>query len=116
MPFRLCQWRDEVDDFLAEIDTPTTARAIRLLAQLAEHGPSMTGHSKPLGKGLFELKVDHGGNAHRLIYMFWANQVVVLLWHQKKTQKLPDHVLKAARERKAKVERDEASVGRTSLN
>jgi phage-related protein len=116
VPFRLCQWREEVDDFLSEIDTPTTARAIRLLAQLAEHGSNRTGHSKALGKGLFELKVDHGSNAYRLFYMFWANQVVVLLWHQKKSQRLPDHIVKTARERKSKVERDEASIGRLKLN
>lgn len=117
MPFGLFQWGEELDDFLGEIDTATTARAIRLLDQLEQHGPNMRGPTKALGKGLFELKVDHGGNAHRLFYMFRSGQVVViLLWHQKKTQKLPDHVVKLARDRKARVEREEASLGKFKLN
>ncbi len=111
MAFALCQWKQEVDDFLEDIGPGLSARAVTLLEKLGEHGSKLP-QSKALGTGLFELKVDHKGRALRFFYVFWKGSIVVLKCLDKKTQKIPDELLKQLKDRKRLVEKEEAPLGK----
>lgn len=114
MSFGLRQWRKEVDDFLCGIEAPLAARAITLLAMLEERGNQMNPkHSKALGDGLFELRVDSRGRALRFFYVFSKPQLIVVLGClDKKTQKTPDSVLDQMRDRQRRLSTEGGSLER----
>lgn len=116
MAFALLQWKEEVANFLDEIDQALAARSITLLALLAERGNQMQSHSKALGGGLFELKVDHRKRALRFMFMFWRGQIVVLRAFEKKSQKAPARELDLARERMRVVEAEEGLIEQLKLH
>jgi phage-related protein len=76
----------------------------------------MPAHSKALGSGLFELKVDTKGRALRFFYMHWKGRIVILGCLDKKTQKIPDQVMTKMRERKRRIEEGEESLEQLAVH
>jgi phage-related protein len=118
MSFELRQWGREVEVFLEEIGEILAARALTLLRMLEATGNRMNPrHSKPLGDGLFELKVDSRGRDLRLFYVFGKGRTIVILGClDKKTQKIPDAVMELVRERQQRIKREEAGSERININ
>ncbi len=93
-----------VEKFLVNLQQATRQKIARQFALLEEFGPALgMPHSKPLGAGLFELRV-RGSQELRVFYIFASGEVVyVLHCIQKKTQATPNRELDLARNRQQEV-------------
>lgn len=112
----LRQFETVVKDFLVEIGKAAEARVVRDLRRMAAEGHQFRGNTRPLGAGLFELKVAHAGMAHRLVYVHHDRWVVFLICFQKKTQKTPKQIIRLAKQRYASIVRQEVELGEIELN
>ena len=95
-----------VENFLATLPTKVRAKVWAAISYLAEVGnQAVAPMSKPLGQGLFELRVSLGRHEVRVLYAFRPAQRVVLL-HSflKKTQATPARDLDTARSRLRELE------------
>ena len=89
--------------FIQEQDTDTKAKIALLLDALSCHSYQLRmPYSKPLGKGLFELRVVATVNV-RIIYMFYKGNCVVLHWFVKKTMEIPAKDMLIARVRQKRL-------------
>lgn len=64
--------------------------------------------SRPLpgiGRGCHELRFDDEGRSWRLVYAVETDAIVILDVFEKKTQKMPKHVLDSCRDRLARFRR-----------
>ena len=95
-----------VEDFLNALPTKVRARVWATLSYLAEVGNRAVGPvSKPLGQGLFELRVSVGRHEVRILYAFRPGRRIVLLHgFLKKTQAIPARDLDTARARLQELE------------
>lgn len=85
------------------------ARYLRLTDLMLEFGPNLgMPHTRPMGEGLFELRVKGKEGLGRVFYGTIVNQRIVML-HAfiKKSQKTPKRELEIARRRLRKVLSDE---------
>ena len=86
------------------LTAPVYAKALRTLDLLEQNGPDLgMPFSKPLGDGLFELRV-RSGQEIRIFYVFHTHREIFLLHaFQKKTQQTPKNELEIARKRRGQL-------------
>jgi len=90
-----------VEDFIEGLPTKLRARVKAHLTWLQEVGSQAAAPiSKPLGGGLFAVRVSVGHDEIRLLYAFFPGKRIVLLHgFRKKTRAIPAGALKIARAR-----------------
>lgn len=95
-----------VETFLDGLDEKMRVKALHELSILEEFGNRLREpHSKPLGDGLFELRIKFASNISRIFYFFVVdNKIILTNGFVKKTMKTPKSELKLAREYKADYE------------
>lgn len=83
-------------------DLPAVVRTIRLLAERGNR--IRMPHSRPLGEGLFELRVSLREGARRITYCFTGQRTVVLLTTFRKQRQVEHREVARARQVKQRVE------------
>ena len=83
-----------VNIFLSDLektDDKMLAKIMREISLLKQNGNELREpHTKPLKKGLFELRAKQGNNISRIIYFFFVGKKIILTnGFIKKTQKTP---------------------------
>ena len=96
-----------VADFLNSLDKKMRAKALHSIAVLEEFGNALREpHSKPMGDGLFELRIKFASDISRIFYFFVVdNKIILTNGFVKKTMKTPKAELDLARRYKADYER-----------
>lgn len=96
-----------VQSFLDSLPAKMRAKALYSIAVLEEFGTSLREpHSKPLGDGLFELRIKFAGDISRIFYFFVVdNKIILTNGFVKKTMKTPRAELELARKYKRDYER-----------
>ena len=78
---------DEVADWYTHLTVTQAASVDRVLDLLAEKGNQLTmPHSRPLGKGLFELRFKLDNNQQRITYIFDIDKHIITLTTFRKTR------------------------------
>lgn len=100
--------RSPVEDFLNGLPVTVRARVRANLDHLSAVGnQAVAPLSKPLGGGLFELRVGVGRLAVRLVFTFFpGRRIVVLHGFLKKTRAVPASDLDIAHARRRELEGD----------
>ena len=100
--------RSPVEEFIDELPTKVRARVRANLDHLADVGNQAAAPiSKPLGRGLFELRVGVGRLEVRLVFTFFPDRrIVVLHGFLKKARAVPASELEIARARLRQLEGD----------
>jgi len=93
--------KSPVEEFINALPVKVRARVRANLDHLCEVGNLASAPmSKPLGQGLFELRVGVGHHEVRLLYTFFPGQrIVILHGFLKKTRAVPARELETARAR-----------------
>lgn len=96
-----------VQDFLESLDLKMRAKAVKDIGLLEEMGNSIREpYSKPMGDGLFELRIKFAGDITRIFYFFYVGSKIILTnGFVKKTPKTPAKELEKALKYKAEYER-----------
>lgn len=104
--YRLSSGEAPVQVFLDSLDNRMRAKAIYSLSILEEYGNQLREpYSKPVGDGLFELRVKFASDISRIFYFFVVgNKIVLTNGFIKKTMKTPKAELTLARKYKADYE------------
>lgn len=86
-------------DFLNNLDNKMEAKVAWTINRLEQFGYSLREpYSKPLGDGIFELRVQSGRDISRVLYFFIVNGCAVLTHgFIKKTQKTPPQEIERAK-------------------
>ncbi|HVQ44113.1 MAG TPA: type II toxin-antitoxin system RelE/ParE family toxin [Candidatus Saccharimonadia bacterium] len=94
-----------VQNFIDGVQKGTRAKVYRQIDLLELYGPQLgMPHSKPMGGGLYELRV-RGQQEVRVFYIFAVENTVYLLHgFQKKSQSTPKKELDLARRRQGEIE------------
>ena len=99
--YRLPDGKAPVESFLNGLNAKMRAKALHSISILEEFGNNLREPtSKPMGGGLFELRIQFAGDISRIFYFF-----VVTNGFIKKTMKTPKSELTLARKYKADYER-----------
>ena len=95
-----------VETFLDGLDNKMRAKAVHGLAILQEFGNTLREpHSKPMGDGLFELRIKFASDISRIFYFFVVdNKIILTNGFVKKTMKTPKSEIDLARKYKADYE------------
>ena len=68
-----------VNDFLNSIPPKMQAKAVRNMELLEQFGPFLTmPYSRPMGDGLYELRVQVSGGISRILYFFCVDQKIIM--------------------------------------
>lgn len=96
-----------VETFLDGLDKKMRAKAVHGLTVLEEFGNNLREpYSKPVGNGLFELRIKFASDISRIFYFFVVNNKIILTnGFIKKTMKTPKSELDLAKKYKADYER-----------
>lgn len=88
-----------VNVFIKSTSLKMQAKIIKEIEMLAKLGTDLRlPHTKPLGDGLFELRISCDGNISRVIYFHYVNHKFVLLHgFIKKTEKTPQREIDTAK-------------------
>jgi phage-related protein len=90
---------DNVSNFIESLEDPTIAKVLRTIDLLEKFGHALSlPHSKPLGKGLFELRI-RGEQDVRIFYAFHEAGAVLLHAFIKKSSHTPQKELAAAKQK-----------------
>ena len=105
--YQLPSGHKPVADFLNSLDNKMRAKALHSIAILEEFGNALREpHSKPMGDGLFELRIKFSSDISRIFYFFVLdNKIILTNGFVKKTMKTPKAELDLARKYKADYER-----------
>ena len=105
--YSLANGEKPVEKFLGSLDKKMRSKAFSSLAILAEFGNKLREpYSKPIGKGLFELRIRFSNDVARIFYFFVVdNKIVLTNGFIKKTQKTPAGEIELANKYKADYER-----------
>lgn len=97
--YELSNGRSPVEEFLSSLDISMRAKAVGLLQILQEKGSQLREpYTKPLGDGIFELRIQSGNNISRILYFFYSGGKIVLTnGFVKKTQRTPAKEIKLAK-------------------
>ncbi|PIR85307.1 hypothetical protein COU15_01450 [Candidatus Kaiserbacteria bacterium CG10_big_fil_rev_8_21_14_0_10_45_20] len=96
MPITLLE---PVEKFIGSLEKKTLAKTLRVIDLLEEFGVDLNmPHSKPMGDGVFELRIQ-GMQSVRLLYGFQKNRVYIVHGFIKKTQKTPRREYNLAKKR-----------------
>ena len=93
--------------FLDSLDIKMRAKSLYGLSILEEYGNRLREpYSKPIGDGLFELRIKFASDITRIFYFFvMDNKIILTNGFVKKTTKTPKAQLELARRYKADYER-----------
>lgn len=96
-----------VEKFLDSLDTKMRVKALNSIAVLQEFGNALREpHSKPMGDGLFELRIKFAKDISRIFYFFVVdNKIILTNGFVKKTMKTPKSEIELAKKYKADYER-----------
>lgn len=96
--------QEVVEAFIKKLQPSTKAKLTRLLDLLSQFGVDLSmPHAKPMGKGLYELRV-RGKQEVRIFYVFVKGSTIFLLHaFQKKTQETPKKELDIAFSRQHEI-------------
>lgn len=105
--YQLPDGEKPVETFLDGLDKKMRAKALYGLAILKEFGNTLREpHSKPMGDGLFELRIKFASDISRIFYFFVVdNKIVLTNGFVKKTMRTPKSELDLARKYKTDYER-----------
>jgi len=85
--------------FLHSLDEEEASDIYRLIEMLSDRGHTLSMPvSKPIGKGLFELRI-HGRPAFRLLYGFYDRQAIVVVAMKKQKPSIDPRDIRLALER-----------------
>lgn len=92
-----------VREFIDSLDNKLKAKLLRLLVLLENNGNELREpYSKPIGDGIFELRVKRGTDIVRILYFFVVGHRIILTnGFIKKTQKTPIAEFELARRYRA---------------
>lgn len=104
--YRLVNGKSPVEDFIRGLEKKMQAKALATLDILAEYGNLLREpYSKPMGDGLFELRIQFSGDIARIFYFFVVdNKVILTNGFVKKTAKTPKGEIELARKYKKDYE------------
>ena len=96
-----------VKDFLDGLEPKMRAKALYGLSVLEEYGNALREpYSKPIGDGLFELRIKFASDITRIFYFFIVgNKIILTNGFVKKTAKTPPGEIKRAKDYKDDYER-----------
>lgn len=105
--YQLPDGEKPVETFLNSLDKKMRAKALYGISILEEFGNTLREpHSKPIGDGLFELRIKFASDITRILYFFVVNNKIILTnGFVKKTAKTPKSEIELARKYKADYER-----------
>lgn len=97
------------EDFILHQDSKMKAKLLTMLEFLEERGPELREpYSKPLGDGIFELRVKQASDITRVLYFFVVGRKVILTnGFVKKTPKTPPTEIDRAKRYRADYQRRE---------
>lgn len=89
--YRLPNGKAPVEEFLDSLNVKMRNKALNSLVLLEEFGNTLREpHSKPIGDGIFELRIKFASDITRIFYFFYVgNKIVLTNGFIKKTQKTP---------------------------
>ena len=90
-------------DFLDALDTKMKAKVLRTIMLLEQNGNNLREpYSKPLGDGIFELRIQQASDISRVLYFFTiGNNIILTHGFVKKTQKTPKSEIVRAKKYRA---------------
>jgi phage-related protein len=100
---------ESVQEDILAFPSGIQARYIHLTERMVEFGPDLgMPHSRPMGKGLFELRMKSKEGIGRVLFCLRSRgRIVMLHAFVKKSAKTPPKELKTARERMKEIEADD---------
>ena len=104
--YRLPNGESPVEAFLDSLDIKMRNKALYCLSILEEFGNQLKEpYSKPVGDGIFELRVSFANDITRIFYFFWVGRRIILTnGFIKKTQKTPRNMIELAKSYKKDYE------------
>lgn len=92
-----------IDPFIEALDVKMKVKVLRTIGFLETFGANLRmPYSRPLGDGIFELRVIQGNDIERILYFFFAgNKAVLTNAFTKKQQKTPKREIDISKERRA---------------
>lgn len=96
-----------VEDFIRSLEHKMQAKALMAIEILSEFGNQLREpYSKPIGDGIFELRIKFSSDISRIFYFFLVNNKIILTsGFIKKTQKTPKEEIELAKKYKNDYER-----------
>ena len=85
-------------EFLEALDIKKRAKVLRTIDILEKNGNDLREpYSKPLGEGVFELRINQGSDTIRVLYFFFVGRKIIITHgFVKKTQKTPQYEITKA--------------------
>ena len=104
--YRLPNGKAPVEEFLDSLNVKMRNKALNSLVLLEEFGNTLREpHSKPIGDGIFELRIKFASDITRIFYFFYVgNKIVLTNSFIKKTQKTPPAEIELAKKYKEDYE------------
>lgn len=105
MNWAIKYYSEKVQQEIMTLPAGIQARYIHYTKRMVTHGPNLgMPHSRPMGGGLFELRMKAAEGIGRVFYCTLVEQTIVMLHtFLKKTQKTPANELAVARKRMKEV-------------
>jgi phage-related protein len=105
MDWEIVYYCDDTQDAIMGFPAGIQARYIHLTERMVVFGPDLgMPHTRPLGKGLFELRMKSKEGIGRVLFCTLASQRIMMLHgFIKKSQKMPSKEIKLARIRMKEV-------------
>ena len=105
--YTLPNGKKPVKEFLDGLKPKMRAKALYGLSVLEEYGNALREpYSKPIGDGLFELRIKFASDITRIFYFFIVgNKIILTNGFVKKTAKTPQGEIKRAKDYKDDYER-----------
>ena len=105
--YTLPDGRKPVEEFIDSLPLKMQAKAFYSISVLEEFGNALREpHSKPIGDGLFELRIKFASDITRIFYFFVVdNKIILTNGFVKKTMKTPKTEIELAKKYKADYER-----------
>ena len=105
--YTLPDGKKPVKEFLDGLEPKMRAKALYGLSVLEEYGNALREpYSKPIGDGLFELRIKFASDITRIFYFFIVgNKIILTNGFVKKTAKTPPGEVKRAKDYKDDYER-----------
>ena len=107
MDFEITYYSTKVQEQIIELPDTLAARYIVLTRRMLAIGPNLgEPHTKPMGNGLFELRLKGAEGIARVFFcMFIGKRIVMLHSFIKKTDRTPKRELEIAQERMKEIKK-----------
>lgn len=104
--YRLPNGKAPVEEFLDGLNIKMRNKALDSLSLLEEFGNTLREpHSKPIGDGIFELRIKFSSDISRIFYFFFVDNTIILTnGFIKKTRKTPRDEIELAKKYKTDFE------------